>query len=258
MFKLRGELCIGVGSFLSFAGLLLLIFVHVGQINTSTVPRQIAMAKMNVSQYGDTLRQGFAPDPITGLYTDNASAPLGVGAGIRNVYDFGLYSYCGYLDSKNGTCTKTTAGSRYEPYDVFTSDMTANYSRFTSSIINGTAFRDSNLLGGHTHSAYYLILLGTILTFVALFLGFVKHTFTFLISTAFAAIATLFILVGAALWTSAINQSQVLNGRVLAGTNIPVNIEVSFGTGMSLLWAAFACLFASLIPYIISCCTYRG
>ncbi|KAI0067771.1 hypothetical protein BV25DRAFT_1819193 [Artomyces pyxidatus] len=259
LFKLRGEVCIGFASLFSLAALLLLIFVHVGQINTSSVPRGIAMAKMNVSLYGNALQNGFG-DPINGLYTTNASAPLQARAGIRQEYEFGLYSYCGYTTNVLGICTNTSVGYRYEPYQALTSDMFLNYSQFTDFIINGTSsFKDSGgTLGSHTHSASYLILIGTICTFLALVTGVVKHTFAFLVSATFAALATLFVMIGAALWTSAINSSEAINGLVLATTDIPLGISVSSGTGLSLLWASFGCLLASLVPYMISCCTYRG
>ncbi|KAH9004315.1 hypothetical protein EDB86DRAFT_2888019 [Lactarius hatsudake] len=256
-YKLRGEICIGFASIFSFAAVLLLIFVHVGQISTSSVPRGIAMAKMNVSQYGQTLAQGLG-DPITGLYASNASAPLQKEAGIRQVYKFGLYSYCGYLNTTAGTCTNTTIANKYQPYDALLADMSANYSALTIYIINGTSSFESQSMASHTRSAYYLILVGTICAFLALVIGVFKRTLAFLASACFAIIATAFVLTGASLWTSAINSSESVNGLILNTTAIPLGIEVSSGSGLSLLWAAVGCLFASLIPYLISCCTFRG
>ncbi|KAI9445071.1 actin cortical patch SUR7/pH-response regulator pali [Lactarius indigo] len=255
-YKLRGEICIGFASLFSFAAVLLLIFVHVGQTSTSSVPRGIAMAKMNVSQYGQTLAQGLG-DPITGLYAANASAPLQKEAGIRQVYKFGLYSYCGYLNT-SGTCTNTTIANKYQPYDALLADMSSNYSALTIYIINGTSSFESQSMASHTRSAYYLILVGTVCAFLALVIGVFKRTLAFLASACFAIIATAFVLTGAALWTSAINSSESVNGLILNTTDIPLGIEVSSGSGLSLLWAAVGCLFASLIPYLISCCTFRG
>jgi len=256
--KLRGEICMGFGSFLSLAGLILLIFVHVGQTNTSSTPRGIAIAKLNVSAYGNALAVGFSPDPITGLNASNASLPLGRGLGIRNLYQWGLYGYCGYLDPVNGTCSNITAAARFTPYDSLVADMSANYSRFTDSIIDGTSFRDSALLGGHTHAAYYLIIIGTVLCFVSLLLGFVKHTFAFLLSASLASVSALFILIGTALWVSVIHSAQAVNELMLAQTGTPLGIIVTSGKGLTLLWAAFGCLTAALLPYWISSCTFRG
>ncbi|KAI0274779.1 hypothetical protein BC834DRAFT_849544 [Gloeopeniophorella convolvens] len=256
-FKLRGEICIGVASIFSFTAVMLLIFVHVAQISTSSVPRGIAMAKMNVSQYGQTLAKGLG-DPITNLYATNASAPLGEEDGIRNVYKFGLYSYCGYLNNTAGRCSNTTIANKYQPFNALIADMALNYSALTIFIINGTSSFESQSMATHTHSAYYLILLGTIFAFLALVIGVVKHTFAFLASACLAVLATTFVLAGAALWTAAINSSESVNGLILNTTNIPLGIEVSSGSGLSLLWAAVGCLFASLIPYLISCCTFRG
>jgi len=236
---------------------MLLIFVHVGQINTSSVPRGIAMAKVNVSQYGQALARGLG-DPITGLYATNASAPLEKEAGIRQVYKFGLYSYCGYLNNSAGVCTNTTLGNKYLPSDALLADMSLNYSALTIFIINGTSSFESPSLGSHTRSASYLILIGTICAFLAFVIGVYKHTLAFLASACLAMLATVFTLTGASLWTSAINTSETVNGLILNTTNIPLGIEVSSGSGLSLLWAAVGCLLASLIPYLISCCTFRG
>jgi len=256
-YKLRGEICVGFASLLSFAAVMLLIFVHVGQINTSSVPRGIAMAKMNVSQYGQTLAKGLG-DPITGLYATNASAPLGAEAGIRQEYKFGLYSYCGYLNGTAGTCTNTTMADRYLPYNALLADMSLNYSALTIFIINGTSSFESQSIGSHTRSATYLILIGTVCTFLALIIGVFKHTLAFFASACLVILATVFLLTAASLWTSAINTSESVNGLILNTTSIPLGIQVSSGSGLSLLWAAVGLLSASLIPYLISCCTFRG
>src|SRR5262245_6276682 len=94
-------------------------------------------------------RQGLEAafgDPIVGLYTDNASAPLGVRAGLRQVYKFGLYSYCAYVDDKHGKCGNKTAAARFQPYRAITSDMPRNYTQFTDAIILNTTFRDDGYL----------------------------------------------------------------------------------------------------------------
>jgi SUR7/PalI family len=114
-----------------------------------------------------TLAQGLG-DPITGLYATNASAPLRKKAGIRQWYKFGLYSYCGYLNNTAGTCSNTTIANKYQPYDALLTDMSLNYSALTIFIINGTSSFESQTLATHTHSAYYLILIGTICAFLAL------------------------------------------------------------------------------------------
>lgn len=101
-------------------------------------------------------------DPIGGLYTSNASAPLQASAGLRQFYEFGLYSYCGYVDAVNGTCTNSTTARRYEPFDALTADMIANYTQITEAIIKGTSFQDDNYQASTSKAAYYLLLLGTI------------------------------------------------------------------------------------------------
>jgi len=257
---MRGEVCVGTASFLSFVALLLLIFVHVGQINTSSVPRGIAMAKVNVSGYGDGLRAEFNPDPIEGLYTTNASAPLGVQAGLRQLYEFGLYSHCAYVNATAGICSNITAANRFTPYDAITGDMAANYSQDTNSILTGFTFRNSAYLGEQSKAAYYLILLATICTALALVTGVLKHTVAFLLSSSLSVLGSFLLLVGAALWTVIINKAASLNNApvTLNGETIPLGIITTAGPGLYMTWAAFACLTVSIVPYMLSCCTYRG
>jgi len=257
---MRGEICLGAASVLSFVALLLLIFVHVGQINNSTVPRGIAMAKVNVSGYGQALGAAFNPDPINGLYTSNSSAPLGIQAGLRQIYDFGLYSYCAYVNKSAGTCSNTTVASKFLPYDAITSDMAANYTQATDPILKGTTFHNSGYLGTQSKAAYYLILLGSICTALALFTGVVKHTVAFFISSSLAILGSFLLLVGAALWTVIIKKTEAINTKFvnLHGSAVPMGIVVSVGPGLFLTWAAFACLAVSIVPYMLSCCTFRG
>ena len=105
-------------------------------------------------------------EPINGLYATNASAPLQKGAGIRQVYKYGLYSYCGYFGNTVGTCSKTAMGNKYLPYNNILADMSSNYSALTASIINGKSPFASQSLGTHTRTASYLILIGTIFAFL--------------------------------------------------------------------------------------------
>jgi len=257
---MRGEVCVSFASFLSFMALLLLIFVHVGQINTSTVPRGIAMAKVNMSSYGNALHAALYPDPTNGLYTSNASSPLGAQTGLRQIYEFGLYSHCAYVNMSAGTCSNTTIANKFLPFDAVTSDMLANYSQITNTIFLGTTFHNSGYLGTQSKAAYYLLLMGSICAALALLAGVLKHTVSFFLSSSLAILGTLLLLVGAALWTVIIQKTEALNTWTVTynGTSITAGIEVSVGTGLYLTWAGFACLAVSIVPYMLSCCTYRG
>jgi hypothetical protein len=107
-------------------------------------------------------------DPILGLYTGNASAPLNARAGLRQLYKFGLYSHCAYINDTAGLCANTTAAYEFQPYTVITNDMLSNYSGYTNAILNNATFADSSSLGGSSRSAYYLLLLGSILATISL------------------------------------------------------------------------------------------
>ncbi|TFK76746.1 hypothetical protein BDN72DRAFT_753554 [Pluteus cervinus] len=252
---MRGEICVGFATIFSFTSMMLLIFVHVGQINTSHVPRQIAMAKVNVSGYGDALHDALF-NPIQALYTNNASLPLGQALGLRQFYEFGLYTHCGYVEERQGTsgiCANKTVASQFRPLDSITSDMLANYSVLTQAVIVDTTFADSSYLGSSSRAAYWMILLGSICAALALILGVAINNFTFFASTTFAIVGSLFLLIGASIWTVIINKAASVNNFIVgqAGNPSPVGIEVSVGNGVFLTWAAFACLMISIVPYMV-------
>jgi len=118
------------------------------------------MAKVNVSAYGDAIHFAII-DPVFGLYTNNASAPLEAGAGLRQTYKFGIYSHCAYVNETAGRCANQTIGEQFKPYDALTSDMFGNWSIFSQSFIpdSGT-FRNSGFLGHNSKAAYWMLLLG--------------------------------------------------------------------------------------------------
>ncbi|KAJ6574688.1 hypothetical protein B0H19DRAFT_1125285 [Mycena capillaripes] len=257
---MRGEICVGSASFLAFTSLLLLIFVHVSQINTSTVPRGISLVKINVSAYGEAMHAAII-DPVDFLYTTNSSAPLGFSAGLRQFYLFGLYSHCGYVNDSAGICTNHTIQNQFQPYAALTSDMLPNYTQITNGLLGGVSFSDSDSLGHSSRAAYWMILLGTICAALALFTGVAKSGFTFFASTAFAIIGSLFLLIGASIWTVMIKKTDSINGLMIGSAQtgkVPIGIDVSIGTGLYLIWASFVTLVVSIVPYMVSCCTFRG
>ncbi|KAI0374477.1 hypothetical protein BV20DRAFT_1049270 [Pilatotrama ljubarskyi] len=249
---MRGEICIGSASVLSFVSFVLLVFMHVGQINTSTVPRGISMVNVNTSGYGQGLAAALG-DPIFGLYTDNASAPLQAQQGIRDLYKYGLYSYCGYVNGSQGICSNTSAANRFEPFGNMVADMSMNYSGVTTALITQGTFIDSNYLGDFTNGAYYLIIIGSVCSALALFTGLLKHTVLFFLSTLFAVLGSLTLLIGATIWTVMIKKAESVNSFVVgpSAAPVPLGITVSTGDALYLLWAAWACLLVSILPYMI-------
>jgi uncharacterized BrkB/YihY/UPF0761 family membrane protein len=80
---------------------------------------------------------------------------------------------------------------------------------------------------------------------------------TFLVSTLFAIAGSLLLLIGASIWTVIIQRSANINDLPVhshsGDQSVPLGIVVSLGPGLLLTWAAFACLVASVIPYMIRC-----
>lgn len=254
---MRGELCVGFASVLSFASLILLIFLHVGQINTSTVPRKIFMVEVNMSAYGAAIEVAIL-NPVDALYTNNGSAPLQAKAGVRQTYEFGLYSYCAFVQDGTGICGNHTIGEQFRPFDTITADMLSNYSVLSAAFIQNPTFRDSKYLGQLSETSYWMFLLGTICAALTVLTGILKNNLTFFASSLFAVFGSVLLLIGASIWTVMINKTQAINTTLNAVNQQPLGITLSAGSGLFIAWAAFVCLAVSVIPYGISCCTYRG
>jgi len=251
---IRGEVCIGVATFLSFVSLVLLIFVHVSQLNTTTIPRGIAMVKMNVSQYGNGIFIAQS-DPVDGLYTQNATAPLQQEAGLRQLYAWGFYSYCAYTAPDQGICSNTTIGHKVLPFETMLADVPFRYQTETEFIVPSSTFKDGGFLGSLSRGGYYLCLVGTVLTALSMIIGVKKGNLTFFLASIFSILATLMILTSASIWTSVVAKARVVNAQqipVSAPTKqpVPLGITVTPGTGLWLLWSSFATLFVSTIPYV--------
>jgi len=137
--------------------------------------------------------------------------------------------------------------------------MATNYSQATDIFLKGTTFHDSSYLGTESKAAYYLILLGSICTALTLFSGVLKHTVAFLISSSLSVLGSFLLLVGAALWTVIIKKTEAVNSIAVTFDGSTVHgVTVEVGPGLYLTWAAFACLAVSIVPYMLSCCTFRG
>jgi hypothetical protein len=83
--------------------------------------------------------------------------------------------------------------------------------------------------------------------------GVAKSAFTFFISTAFAIVGSLFILIGASIWTVMIHKAQSVNGVMIGNRTNPifVGIKASTGDALYMIWAAFVCLLVSVVPYMV-------
>lgn len=98
-------------------------------------------------------------NPVEALYTNNGSAPLQAQAGVRQTYEFGLYSYCAFVQDGTGICGNHTIGKQFQPFDTITADMLSNYSVLSTAFIQSPTFRDQ---GQSSEAAYWMFLFGTI------------------------------------------------------------------------------------------------
>ncbi|EJD55301.1 hypothetical protein AURDEDRAFT_179076 [Auricularia subglabra TFB-10046 SS5] len=250
--RIRGEVCVGAGTLLTFAAVALLVFIHVGQINTSTVPRGVAMVSVDMSGYALGL-EAATGDPTPGLYTTTPNATLAQQVGLRQTYKWGLYSYCAYVNARQGTCSNLTVASHFRPGEAIVLDTPQLYSIQTRILLAPLLDVDGSVI---SVAAYYLLLVGSIFTFLAAVVGVFYSSFTFLVAAIFATLGTLALITSAALWTVLARKANAISSvHVVRGP--PLGVHADFETGLWLLWASAAAMFVSILPYLISCFTFR-
>ncbi|KIM33651.1 hypothetical protein M408DRAFT_158367 [Serendipita vermifera MAFF 305830] len=163
---IKGEHLLRFGALLIFAAFILLIFVHVGQVNPGHVARSLSMLLdkhgciqtwvSSCTFFTDNVRvcysatlQALTGDPFPGLYNSEIHS-IGNSEGLQITYSWGLYSVCGYTynatwDSR-GTCTKSSIGHGFAPFDTITHDVPLQYSNAVVSLISNS--------GGSTTDIY--------------------------------------------------------------------------------------------------------
>ena len=111
-------------------------------------------------------------DPVDDLYAQNTTVALGEGEGLRQLYEFGLYSFCAYINitgDMQGNCSNHTTAQRFQPYAIALADMPSKFASLSQSFIpQDLTFTNSRYLGEFSHAAYYLLLLGSICAALAM------------------------------------------------------------------------------------------
>ncbi|KZT52773.1 hypothetical protein CALCODRAFT_501900 [Calocera cornea HHB12733] len=253
----KGPVVIGIAQGLSLIAVILLIFAHVGQINTSKLPSSLSMVSMNVTNFASCLENSTG-DPFPGMYQANASAPLGLHMGLRDTYSWGFFSYCASVVTNVTAvqCTNHTFGYRFTPLDTMLSDILSNSSTISQfTIPQTTQFTNNDYLGNLSNVGFYLVFIGTICALLGTVLAIKHHRITFAIAMSLIIVSIVLVLAGSALWTTVVQSAMQINTTTAAGGSC-LGISLSHGTSLWLIWAAFAILVVSLVPYVISFVSY--
>lgn len=73
---------------------------------------------------------------------------------------------------------------------------------------------------------------------------------------ALSVISSLMLLIGGAILTALVQQSQSINSYEVY--DVPLGIKVTFGVSLWLIWSAFAADMVSIIPYFLRYVEVRG
>lgn len=256
---MRGEVCIGLASFLSFAATLLLIFAHIGSTNHNAVARDISLVNVNVSGFGLALSTATG-DPTPNFYNNTPYSPLSEGLGLRQVYRWGFYGYCGYVDpaTGQGVCTAEGNGSfayPFKPMAAILAEIPPQYRTTAQFLVPPSKFRSSSYEASTSRAGFIMVFIGSVTTAVTFLAGLIRHNWTFTVALAMSAISSLMLLIGGSVLTALVNQTQSINKYQVY--EVPLGIKVTFGPALWLIWSAFAADLVSVIPYFLSWYSYR-
>lgn len=242
--------CVGLGEFLTFAAVVLCVFANIGQLTENVVPRNIRYVHVDTTGLGNALsRAGVS---VSDLYAANQAAPEGTGAGIKNSYQWGLYSYCaGAKSGSDRACSDRHFGFEFLPLNAILSDAPESDRAAIQNFLPNGTFRNSNYLGDYSRPAMYLIFIGSCLSFLAWVAGLLSHRFAFLFAAFLALLAALTLGVGAAILTAIYTKARHSVGS-------QYGVVVHYGDALWVTWGAFVACVLAIVPYILSCCTGRS
>ncbi|SNX81676.1 related to PUN1 - plasma membrane protein with a role in cell wall integrity [Melanopsichium pennsylvanicum] len=244
-------LCVGIGEFLTFAAVILMVFANIGQLTNNIVTRNIRYVSVDTSGLGNALSQSGAN--VSNLYASDQAAPVGAGNGIRNDYQWGLYRYCaGQPSGSRRSCSERSFGFEFLPLDAILADAPQDARTEIQNFLPQSTFRDSNYLGDYSKPAMYLIFIGSCLALLSWIAGLLSHRFAFLGAAFIALLAALLLGIGAAILTAIYTKAKDSVGQQQYG------VSVSYGNALWITWAAFVACVLAIVPYILSCCTGRS
>ncbi|KAF8344081.1 actin cortical patch SUR7/pH-response regulator pali [Cantharellus anzutake] len=257
---MRGEVCIGTASLLSFIATLLLMFAHIGSTNHNAIARGIGLITVNVSSLAAGLVAATG-DQSPGFYSNTPQDPLGQHRGVRRVYQWGFYGYCGFIDraSGAGVCTaegNSSFGYPFNPKGAIIADAPANYTTLLDLLIQQpTPFGMIDRNKSTSVAGFAFIFIGSLSTALAFLTGLIRNSYTFsaaLVLSIFGAFTTL---IGAAIWTALIGAMKP-EGNIIVATNTKIGITTAYGTALWLIWTAWVAMLLSIAPYFLTCYTY--
>jgi len=258
---MRGEVCIGIASLLSFIATLLLIFAHIGSTNHNAIAREIGLILVNTSglQAGLTAATG---DASPGFYSSRPQDPLGQHLGIRKIYEWGFYGYCGYVDRAKGAglCTaegNSSFGTPFDPKGAILADAPSNYTTLLDLLIQEPTPIGMVSRNKMTSSAgFAFIFIGSLSTALAFLTGLVRHNFTFTLALILSIFGAFTTLIGVIIWT-ALAGAMKPEGNIIVAIHTNIGITTSSGSAIGLIWTAWVAMLLSIAPYFLSCYSYR-
>ncbi|TKA50401.1 hypothetical protein B0A53_06256 [Rhodotorula sp. CCFEE 5036] len=267
--------CAGLGIVFAWAALILMIFGQVGQLGTSVFPRHVRIFAIDTAGVSKALasaaRQNGVSIEGSGNFSDVYSTqPIGkdyfikssnesLHGGLRQTYEWGLWSYCatnGDLGAPRSYCVASSVNNGVDPAAVLLEDVPLKYSDLLKSILPNQVLSVSDSLDFYTNRASIVILTATITAGLAALLGLFSHRGGFFFAAFFNVVSAFALSAGLAMYQILYSEANSAIDTATAN-GVDVGITLDYGNGLALLWSANALLYLSIVPYVGACCTGR-
>lgn len=189
-----------------------------GQLTHNMVARNIRL--FAVTPYGD-LSTGQ-------LAANNMEQPVREQNGVRPLYAWGMYNYCGgSRDFEQMQCGPRSFGHTFDVVDAVSTDVPRGNS--ASSVPFSSLNQDS--IKNYSRAAFYLLFVGTVLTGVAFIVALLFHPAALSLAAFLTFLAFALLTCGASIDTYFINKMKYHT------PNIQDNV-FHFGNALWMFWAA--------------------
>lgn len=255
--------CASFGLVLTTIALVLALIAQVSQINGTIIPRHLSLISLDTSGFLGALSasSGDGVANLTSIYataSNETATRLPDHDGLRQRYQFGMYSYSAFGDSQDSPDYVTPRGffSSFAPATALLADVPTKYSAVVKGALPDNVFTEDEYLGTITKAANAVAFVGTATLAIGWLFALIPAQCLAGFSALLSLISTLCLIASSAVYLVIVSKVQAAVQDVKID-DVALGLSVSYGTGLWLLTAAaFLELFA-LAAMTIACCCGR-
>ncbi|WFD32796.1 hypothetical protein MSPP1_003847 [Malassezia sp. CBS 17886] len=209
--------------------MVLMIFVNMSQLTNNMVARNIRMAYLTTNGFDGFVAAAAQGQSVKNVYASNQGAPLATHVGVRHLYAWGLYSYCGGQDDNGArSCSGRSFGHKFQPALAIGNDASKELEPTVNNKLSTTRVQTSDM-GRLSRAGMYLLFVGTVILGVAFLVTCLVHMSALVIAGFLTFLGFACVVSGSSIWTYVIHKA--ISGQ-------PDGIQINYGNALWMAWAA--------------------